>query len=114
MGCIREGPTSAANKTGPASLSQGQWPDAIYKATSDLGSHPSYLDGWLRLARPKVPSAAIPRQVPQGEGCNVEQASPRRLGRVGAAGGKIYPVKRSGHHEIFPDVGSGLPRRPIT
>jgi hypothetical protein len=29
-------------------------------------------------------------------------------------GGRICPVRRSGHDEIFLSVGSGLPRRPIT
>jgi hypothetical protein len=29
-------------------------------------------------------------------------------------GGRIRLVRRSGHDEIFPGVGSGLPKRPIT
>jgi hypothetical protein len=68
MTCICKGPSSAANKPGPASPSQGQRPDAIYRTTSDLGGRPGYLNGQLHLARPKVPSAAIPQRGPPGGG----------------------------------------------
>jgi hypothetical protein len=44
---IREGPTSATSKPGPTPLSQRQRLDTIYRATSDLGGRPSYLDSRL-------------------------------------------------------------------
>jgi hypothetical protein len=61
MGRIREGPTSAASKPDPTPISQRQRPDIIYRATSDLGGRPSYLDRWLYPARPKVPSVGARR-----------------------------------------------------
>jgi hypothetical protein len=90
MGCICEGPTSATSKSGPSSLSHGQRPDTIRRATSDLGSRPGYHDEQLHLARPKVPSSAIPRQAPPPGGELQRGASwPALLGtcRSSEAGG---------------------------
>jgi hypothetical protein len=99
----------------PSLQTPRQRPYSICGATSDLGGRPGYLDGRLRLARPKVPSAAFPWQGgPRGRA-----ATWRKLPRAARdvqeqRGGRICLVRRSGHDEIFPSVASGLPWRPIT
>jgi hypothetical protein len=62
MGSSMKAQHRRPTKPCPTSLSQGQRSDTICRATSDLGGRLAYLDRWLRLALPKVPSATTPRQ----------------------------------------------------
>jgi hypothetical protein len=114
MGRIYEGPTSATSKPGPASLPQGQRSGPIRRATSDSCGHPSYLDGRLHLAQPKAPSAAIHRPGPPGGAATWRELPRTARDMQEQQGTWICLVRRSGHDEIFPDVGNRLFRCPIT
>jgi hypothetical protein len=60
----------------------------ICGATFDLGERPGYHDMWLRLARPKVPSVATPRQGPPGElQCDASNPTPPETCRSSRVGG---------------------------
>jgi hypothetical protein len=114
MDRIYEGPTSVTSKPGPAPLPQGQQSGLIRRATSDLGGHLSYLDKRLCLAPPKAPSTTIHWPPPRGWAATWRELSRAAQEVQEQRGTRICPVKRLGNDEIFPNVGSGLLRRPIT
>jgi hypothetical protein len=76
-----------ARRAQPPPPPQGKWSNIIYGTTSNLGDRParpkerpSYLDGWLCPARPKVPSIAAHRRGPPRRGLQLCVSGPASLG----------------------------------